>query len=71
MDLGFGAHDTLSQRGWNGEESVRNLLGRQTAHLPQRQCYASFRRHYCDGIVVKRSPAFDREILTHIGVRGP
>src|SRR5258708_2963122 len=44
MDLGFGAHDTLSQRGWNGEESVRNLLGRQTAYLPQHQCYASFRR---------------------------
>ena len=44
MDLGFGAHDTLSQRGRNREESVRNLLGRQTAHLPQRQCHASFRR---------------------------
>ena len=43
-DLGLGAHDALGQRGRRGQEGARDLLGRETADLPQRQRDARFRR---------------------------
>src|SRR4029077_2846445 len=43
-NLCFSTHDALGNGGRGGEESARNLLGCQAAHLAQRQCYLRLRR---------------------------
>jgi hypothetical protein len=43
-DLGFGAHDALRQRRRGGGKGEGDLLGRQAAHLAQRQHHLRVRR---------------------------